>query len=207
MPAWRNALPVVDSQAHCSQQLDSEFWRSSRFEAEAASSPLTPPPSRDAWAANKSRARAVVTEKGSVNKGAGVPLYLRVSADTWDHFRGGVKSGKMGGYRGNGSTMLDKNVERLLSEPWGAAQAGVQYNKEVLGSLCEQFSRLEPQARRGALQGTLFMRKGQRVSLKNEVRTLVDLATDDKDQWVSLIARALGGLRERFDLQQLQQDQ
>jgi len=102
--------------------------------------------------------------------------------------------------------MLDKNVERLLSEPWGAAQAGVQYNKEVLGSLCEQFSRLEPQARRGALQGTLFMRKGQRDSLKNEVRTLVDLATDDKDQWVSLIARALGGLRERFDLQQLQQD-
>ena len=62
------------------------------------------------------------------------------------------------------------------------------------------------QARRGALQGTLFMRKGQRDSLKNEVRTLVDLATDDKDQWVSLIARALGGLRERFDLQQLQQD-
>ena len=50
------------------------------------------------------------------------------------------------------------------------------------------------------------MRKGQRDSLKNEVRTLVDLATDDKDQWVSLIARALGGLRERFDLQQLQQD-
>ena len=135
-----------------------------------------------------------------------MPLYWRVSAETWDHFRGGVKSGKMGGYRGNGSTMLDKNVERLLSEPWGAAQAGVQYNKEVLGSLCEQFSRLEPQARRGALQGTLFMRKGQRDSLKNEVRTLVDLATDDKDQWVSLIARALGGLTERFDLQQLQQD-
>ena len=105
-----------------------------------------------------------------------------------------------------GSTLLDKNVERLLSEPWGAAQAGVQYNKEVLGSLCEQFSRLEPQARRGALQGTLFMRKGQLDSLKEEVRTLVDLATNDKDQWVSLIARALIGLRERFDLQQLQQD-
>ena len=105
-----------------------------------------------------------------------------------------------------GSTLLDKNVERLLSEPWGAAQAGVQYNKEVLGSLCEQFSRLQPQARRGALQGTLFMRKGQRDSLKEEVRTLVDLATNDKDQWVSLIARALIGLRERFDLQQLQQD-
>ena len=42
--------------------------------------------------------------------------------------------------------------------------------------------------------------------MKEEVRTLVDLATNDKDQWVSLIARALIGLRERFDLQQLQQD-
>ena len=133
-------------------------------------------------------------------------------------FRGYVGALPVGGEKGErenkagimgvsaGSTLLDKNVERLLSEPWGAAQAGVQYNKEVLGSLCEQFSRLEPQARRGALQGTLFMRKGQRDSLKEEVRTLVDLATNDKDQWVSLIARALIGLRERFDLQQLQQD-
>ena len=36
------------------------------------------------------RSFAVVTgEKDSLNKGAGVPLYWRVSADTWDHFRGG----------------------------------------------------------------------------------------------------------------------
>ena len=67
-------------------------------------------------------------------------------------------------------------------------------------------SRLLPQARRGALQGTLFMRQSQRESLHEEVRHLVNLAVDDKDQWASLIARALGGLKERFDLQQLQQD-
>jgi hypothetical protein len=102
--------------------------------------------------------------------------------------------------------LLDRNVEKMLSEPWGAASAGIHYNKQVLGSLCDQFSRLEPQARRGALQGTLFMRQGQRVGLTAEVRSLVDLASGDKDQWVNLIARALGGLTERFDLRQLQQD-
>ena len=105
-----------------------------------------------------------------------------------------------------GGARLDKNVERLLSEPWGAAKAGVHYNKETLASLCDEFARLEPQARRGALQGTLFMRQSQRESLHEEVRHLVNLAVDDKDQWASLIARALGGLKERFDLQQLQQD-
>ena len=105
-----------------------------------------------------------------------------------------------------GGTLLDRNVEKILSEPWGAAKAGVHYNKETLGSLCDQFARLEPQARRGALQGTLFMRQSQRVSLSEDIRVLVDLAVDDKDQWVSLIARALGGLKERFDLRQLQQD-
>ena len=110
------------------------------------------------------------------------------------------RSGNVGG------TLLDRNVEKILSEPWGAAKAGVQYNKETLGSLCDQFARLEPQARRGALQGTLFMRQSQRVSLSEDIRVLVDLAVDDKDQWVSLIARALGGLKERFDLRQLQQD-
>lgn len=82
----------------------------------------------------------------------------------------------------------------------------MHYTKETLGSLCDQFARLEPQTRRGALQGTLFMRQSQRVGLSEDVRVLVDLATDDKDQWVSLIARALGGLKERFDLQRLQQD-
>ena len=105
-----------------------------------------------------------------------------------------------------GGTLLDRNVEKILSEPWGAAKAGVHYNKETLESLCDQFARLEPQARRGALQGTLFMRQSQRVSLSEDIRVLVDLAVDDKDQWVSLIARALGGLKERFDLRQLQQD-
>ena len=50
------------------------------------------------------------------------------------------------------------------------------------------------------------MRQSQRVSLSEDIRVLVDLAVDDKDQWVSLIARALGGLKERFDLRQLQQD-
>ena len=112
-----------------------------------------------------------------------------------------------GGFRTNsGTALLDKHVEKLLSEPWGAAKAGLYYNKETLGSLCEEFSRLEPQARRGALQGTLFMRQGQRHRLEAEVRSLVDLGSGDKDQWVNLIARALGGLTERFDLQQLQQD-
>jgi hypothetical protein len=100
--------------------------------------------------------------------------------------------------------LLDRNVERLLSEPWGAAKAGLHYNKEVLGSLCEQFSRLEPQARRGALLGSLFRRKQNESEA--EIRSLVDLGSGDKDQWVNLIARALGGLTERFDLQQLQQD-
>ena len=108
--------------------------------------------------------------------------------------------------RVGGGALLDRNVEKLLSEPWGAAKAGVHYTKETLGSLCDQFARLEPQTRRGALQGTLFMRQSQRVGLSEDVRVLVHLATDDKDQWVSLIARALGGLKERFDLQRLQQD-
>jgi hypothetical protein len=112
----------------------------------------------------------------------------------------GIPRGHVGG------TLLDRNVEKILSEPWGAVKAGVHYNKETLGSLCDQFARLEPQARRGALQGTLFMRQSQRVSLREDIRVLVDLAVDDKDQWVSLIARALGGLKERFDLRQLQQD-
>lgn len=112
-----------------------------------------------------------------------------------------------GSLRPNGGTaLLDKHVEKMLSESWGAAKAGLHYNKEVLGSLCEQFSRLEPQARRGALQGTLFMRQGQRHRLEAEIRSLVDLGSRDKDQWVNLIARALGGLTDRFDLQQLQQD-
>jgi hypothetical protein len=50
------------------------------------------------------------------------------------------------------------------------------------------------------------MRKGQRSGLNDEVEDLVAVATDDKDQWASLIARALGGLKQRFDLQRLQQD-
>ena len=106
----------------------------------------------------------------------------------------------------SGGTLLDRNVEKILSEPWGAAKAGVHYNKETLGSLCDQFARLEPQARRGALLGTVFSRQSQRVSLREEISCLVDLAVDDKDQWVSLIARALGGLKDRFDLGQLQKD-
>ena len=44
------------------------------------------------------------------------------------------------------------------------------------------------------------------MSLREEISCLVDLAVDDKDQWVSLIARALGGLKDRFDLGQLQKD-
>ena len=106
----------------------------------------------------------------------------------------------------SGGTLLDRNVELLLSEPWGAVKAGVHYNKETLGSLCDQFARLEPQARRGALLGSIFSRQSQQKTLRAEIRSLVDLAVHDKDQWVSLIARALGGLKERFDLGQLQKD-
>ena len=119
---------------------------------------------------------------------------------------GGLRPPHGSGGGGAGERLLDKHVEKMLSEPWGAAKAGVHFSKETLGALCEQFSRLEPQARRGALQGTLFMRLGQRHGLEAEVRSLVDLGSGDKDQWVNLIARALGGLTERFDLQQLQQD-
>lgn len=112
-----------------------------------------------------------------------------------------------GGLRPNTGALLDKHVEKMLSEPWGAANAGLRYNQEVLGSLCEQFSRLEPQARRGALQGTLFMRQGQQgQGSEAEIRRLIDLALGDKDQWVNVLARALGGLKERFDLEQIQQD-
>jgi hypothetical protein len=117
---------------------------------------------------------------------------------------GGGNKNQAGEGKTQKEMLLDRNVERLLSEPWGAAKAGLHYNKEVLGSLCEQFSRLEPQARRGALLGSLFRRKQNESEA--EIRSLVDLGSGDKDQWVNLIARALGGLTERFDLQQLQQD-
>ena len=102
------------------------------------------------------------------------------------------------------ASMVDRQLEKVLAEPWGAAQAGAAYNCEVIGSLCDKFSHLQPQARRGALQATLFMRKG--VKAENEVRRLVELASSDSDQWVSVIAHALGGLSERFDISQLQRD-
>jgi len=51
-----------------------------------------------------------------------------------------------------------------------------------------------------------FRGKVSKKTLRAEIRSLVDLAVHDKDQWVSLIARALGGLKERFDLGQLQKD-
>jgi len=110
-----------------------------------------------------------------------------------------------GGLLRSGVSLLDKNVERMLAEPWGAPQAGAMYNTEVLESLCEQFSRLQPQARRGALQATLFMRRGL-ADLQPSARRLVDLAAHDSDQWVGVIAHALAGLKERFDLCQLQKD-
>ena len=105
----------------------------------------------------------------------------------------------------SGCSLLDKNVERMLAQPWGAPQAGSMFNAEVLESLCEQFSRLQPQARRGALQATLFMRRGM-ADLQPSVRKLVDLASRDSDQWVGVIAHALAGVKERFDLYQLQKD-
>jgi len=76
----------------------------------------------------------------------------------------------------------------------------------VLGALCEQFTKLNPQARRGALQGTMFLRRGADQQLRAESRRLVQMGSSDGDQWVRVIASALGGLTERFDLQQLQQD-
>ena len=97
----------------------------------------------------------------------------------------------------------DKNLNMMPLFHVGGVVRNVLAVAEALSADHETYEVL---LHSGALQGTLFMRQSQRESLHEEVRHLVNLAVDDKDQWASLIARALGGLKERFDLQQLQQD-
>lgn len=99
-------------------------------------------------------------------------------------------------------------VEQWLASrffaPWGSDRVAAQYTPEILEQIAAHFPTLENSIKLKVLFSLLGVRKAQLKTCESGLKTVLDRANADEDEWVRLLAEIIGSFPEsqtiRIDL-------